>query len=126
MKKYIKCSAGDKTFYKFIFINTGRRLRTRSGIFKYNWKLKGYICLWQYTYNTITHDTTDKIYPHIDMIRDMPKELYNIWEQEPVSGKTDYGWTARGLEQRFILDHGGNLSAQQISELKHICRYTGN
>lgn len=112
MKRYIKSSAGDVQLSKFVFIPSDKI----AGVCEDNYinNISGYLWLWDYTYNTITHHTDDKMYPHSDVIDKLPPDLRKL---DIVWGRVDWFISSK----RLFVNDSTLLTDEQLNYIKNMC-----
>lgn len=82
---------GDIVLSKFIYVHMDKLDQYPDN---YDDRLHGYLYIWDYTYNKFTHDNTDRVRTHADVIDSMPFEIrkaYRGYLSSPLSawGKTE-------------------------------------
>lgn len=116
MKRVIKASAGDISLSKFIFVKMDKLAEYP---FDYDSLLGGYLYIWSYTYNTLTHQTDDRVYAHADVIDTLPSDIRWVFKTTDNGcwGKTDWYQDRK----RFYCNNPSVFNDSQLKHLQELC-----
>lgn len=114
MKRLIRASAGDVRLQKFILVPMDPVPGVEEDL--YDVQLGGYFYQWEYTYNTVTGETDDRMQAHSDVIDQMPAEIRRQARDLTVWGKTDYFKDSI----RFIIVNDEYITKRQANTIKRM------
>ena len=83
----------------------------------YRADLGGYFYVWNYTYNTLTHETDDRDNSHASMIDSLPAPIRRAARELTIWGKTDWFNT----DKRFVIVNDEYLDSIQLAKIKREC-----
>lgn len=110
----ITASAGDIKLCKFLLVLMDKLIGVDEN--HYDEFLHGYFYVWNYTYNTLTKHTDDRMYAHSDVIDNLPESIRRSAKELVIWGKTDYFKD----NIRFIIVNDEYLSSDEVEYIKHI------